>query len=353
MKGHDQKHYSFDPHVGIGDYRLLPRTTWEDIDWKASEVLGRECLGIPSVRVGMCWTLEFLGCRRHSDDVLVPKFMGRCILNALNRYAFPVEAVTAQTRLVIPVHQFGLGQRLEAIEHECGSRGIPYVEDSPYGLRFNEDLGPGSMAKFLGLTKILPVIKGALVITEDRSLTEFFKQKRRESSLWSWPVFAAMSLVRRKRKVAGYSALADAAYEMYVACKGDNAWLRGNTWQALSGLNAFAEMSGRRLSIITDRIGDRVLEPDAGRVPYVLPYFPAADVELVQEVFKLNSFDPNLYHIDVSRNLFSPNYEKALLIPTNPRIPFAHFETLIDGLASLESSRPSKTAPFGIHVPNG
>ena len=263
----------------------------------------------------------------------------------------PVENLTPETRLVIVVHQYGLRQQLEVIEHECATRGLHYIEDSPYGLQSNEHLGPGSMAKFIGLTKILPVLKGALAITEDQSLMEFFKQKRSESSLWSWPVLAAMSMVRRKSKVGGYSPLADAAYEMYVACKGDNAWFRGNTWQALRGLDTFAEMSDRRLSIITDRIGDRVLKPDAVRIPYVLPYFPGAEVERAQEIFKLNDFDPNLYHVDLSRNLFEPKYEMALLLPTNPRIPIEHFETLLDGLASLESIPSSETTPLGSHAP--
>jgi len=241
------KHYSPVPNVGLRDHSFLSRTTWDHIDQIASSHIGEGWTGIPSVRVGIGWTLEYLGYRRHLDHILVPKFMGRCILNCFNRYDLPVEASTPQTRLAMVVHQFGLLQDLDSIRSECVSKGLSYLEDSPYGLNSEEKLGPGSLAKFIGFTKILPVLKGALVTSPDLSLIEFMKQKRQESSLWSWPVLAAMGWVRKRRNGGSYSALADAAYEMYVECKGDNTWLRGNFAKALGKLDAFAAETQRRL----------------------------------------------------------------------------------------------------------
>ena len=341
MSRGQEAYYPMEPRVGIGDYRPLGRTTWDDIDRKASELLGRECVGVPSVRVGMCWTLEHLGYSRHSDHVLVPKFMGRCILNSLNRYAMPVEGLTSETRAVIAVHQYGLRQRLELIEEECASRGIPYMEDSPYGLESREELGPGSLAKFIGLGKILPVLKGALTISQDRSLLAFIKYKRQGSSLWSWAVLGAMAILRRRRKVGSYSALADTAYEMYVECKGDNMWLRGNVLRALERLDSLGSETRRRLSNIEDRIGDRVLIPDARHVGYVVPYFPEDGASQSREVFRTYGFDPALYHIDVDRNMFCPRYEMGHLIPLNPRIPYRQFEGLVRDLAALTPMRAS------------
>ena len=337
-------HYPLEPRVGIRDYRFLGRTTWEDLDRKASELLGIECLAVPSVRVGMCWVLEYLGCVRHRDHVLVPRFMGRCILNSLNRHAMPVEAPSPQTRLAVVVHQYGLRQRLEAVQEECAERGLAYIEDSPYGLESRELLGPGSMAKFIGLTKVLPVLKGALAISEDRALLEFLSLKRREAGLWSWAVLGAMGIVRGRRKPGGYSALAEAAYEMYVESRGDNTFLRGNLLRSLIKLNSFATQAGQRLSMINDHIKERVLSPDTDRMPYAVPYFAGGRLSQAQDVFSRHGFDPGLYHVDLARNLFSPQYEQAMLIPLNPRIPFNHFEGLVAGLAALEATAPSETA---------
>ena len=344
MSKGQERYYPLEPHVRVADYRLLGRTTWEQVDRKASEVLGRECLAVPSVRVGMCWTLEYLGCVRHSDHVLVPRFMGRCILNSFSRHAMPVESPSPQTRLAVVVHQFGLRQRLEAIQEECASRGLVYIEDSPYGLESPEELGPGSLAKFIGLTKILPVLKGALALSSDRSLLEFMERKRHEASLWSWAVLGAMALVRGRHRPGGYSALADAAYEMYVECKGDNNFLRGNFLRSIQRLNFLATLARQRFSLIEERIKMGILVPDTDRMPYAVPYFPGEDVSQSQEVFRRHGFDPNLYHVDLARNLFSPQYEQALLIPINPRIPSRDFEGLVAGLATLQVTAPSETA---------
>lgn len=340
MRKHDQKCYPLEPQVKLGDYQLLRWTSWSDIDHRATELLGKQCLGVPSVRVGMSWALEYLGCRRYRDHVLVPRFMGRCILNSLNRLALPVENLTKQTRLVVVVHQYGLKQRLEFIAKECSSNGLPLIEDSPFGLEAQEELAAGSLAKFIGLSKILPVLKGSLVISNDPSFLGFITRKREEFSLWSWFVFAGMAYLRMRRKSSSYSSLADAVYEMYVPSKGDNNWLRGNVRRALEQLNSLAVQSNRRLSMIKDQLMAQVLIPDTDRMTYIVPYFPGNDLERVQKVFRVNRFASSLYHVDVARNLFNPRYEKALLIPLNPRIPFAKFQALLNGLATKNVNVP-------------
>lgn len=344
-----EKYYSPVPNVGLRDHRFLSRTSWDHVDAVASSHIGAEWIGIPSVRVGIGWTLEYLGYRRHLDHILVPRFMGRCILNCFNRYALPVEASTPETRLAVVVHQFGLMQDLDAIQRESESKGLFYVEDSPYGLDETEKLGPGSLAKFIGFTKILPVLKGALVTSRDGSLIEFLKNKRQESSLWSWPVFAALGWVRKRRKAGKYSALADAAYEMYVECRGDNPWLRGNFAKAFGKLDAYAVETQRRLSMIEGRIKHQVLLPHARRVGYTVPYFPISDETLSQEAFNRNGFDPGFYHVDVARNLFHPNYQRCLLIPLNAKVPLRQFANLVDMLGDLNADLAATESPDFMH----
>jgi hypothetical protein len=350
LKVSQKKYHAIDPHVGVGDYHLLPRTTWEELDAKASEVLGSECLAIPSVRVGICWTLEYLGCRRQSDHVLVPRFMGRCILNALSRNALPVEEITSKTALVVAVHQYGLKQDLDSVGKECFTKGLPYVEDSPFGLENQEELGSGALAKFIGLTKLLPVLKGALVISQDQPLLEFFKRRRSEASAWSWVVFGVMALLRRRRRVGGYSPLADAAYELYVQCKGDNVYVRANFMRALGRVDSYGAESSRRLALVEERLGQNVITPDTRRLPYVAPYFPGSGLAEAQKKFSANGFDPGTYHVDLARNLFNPRYEKSLLIPLNPRIPFTHFVELVESLSSLLTTPASEVEEIAVPV---
>lgn len=325
--------YPLEPPVRLSAYPLTRRIAWEDLDARASELLGRDCLAIPSVRVGLCWTLEFLGCSRHRDHVLVPKFMGRCILNSLNRFALPVETPTPRTRLVVAVHQFGIRHDLEAVRRECAAQGWRYVEDSPCGFEPTEGLGPGAWAKFIGLSKVLPAVKGALVLSDDADLLAFFTRKRRETSLWSWPVFLTMAMLRARGRVSEYSVAADAAYELYLACRGENAVIRGNMWFALGQLDRVAAGAQERVGHIAARLGPRVLMPDTRRLPYVVPFFPTGDPGGTQAVFGSHGFDATLYHVDVARNLLAPRFERALLLPVHRGIPDEVFAALVNALA--------------------
>lgn len=347
------KYYPLEPSVSISDYRPYTSVAWEAIDHAATKALGTECIGIPSVRVGISWTLEHMNCSRHRDHVLVPRFLGRCILNSLSRNAMPVESITPETRLVIAVHQFGLKQNLKSIESECNLRQVPYIEDSPFGMESAEVLGPGSLGKFIGLSKVLPILKGALVISHDQALMEFIKCKRSEHSYWSWPVFGAMAILRHRRWSSVYSPLADAAYEMYLQCKGDNSLLRANSLRGLEKFDSYASESKLRLSLIKDRLSQHVLIPDTDRLSYAVPYLPGNGVEDAQGMFSANGFDPSLIHVDQSRNLFWPRYERCLLIPLNPRIPVRRFEKLVESLSNQRTVQTSNISlNSGAEIPH-
>jgi len=203
--------YSVEPQVRFADYCFSRWITWEELDRKASEILKTPCLAIPSVRVGMNWTLQFKGFARHRDHVLVPKFLGRCILNALNRQSFPVETPTSATRMLVVIHQFGLIQDMDAIAKVCADRGWDYIEDSPSGIADVEKPGPGSLAKFIALSKVLPLLQGAVALTPDTPLRNFLIAKRREYSPWSWITAGLMALAKCRAQRALGSATAEMA----------------------------------------------------------------------------------------------------------------------------------------------
>jgi len=345
-----ERFFPLEPRVGIGDLNLAGPRSWDAVDAIAARVVGRGCLGIPSVRVGMCWALEYLGCSRHRDHVLLPKFVGRCILNSLNRYALPVEVATPQTRIVAVVDQYGLRQDLDAIAAECSRRNYAYFEDSPYGLGQVECPAPRSLARFIGLAKILPIVQGALLLSNDDRFIEFVRRKRGEQSTWSWIVWAVMALLRCRREVGRYSEVADAAYEMYVPARGGNAWLRGNVLRVLERIESIERVHAERLALLGARLGGHVLTPDLARLAYAAPYLPGDRLEAAQEVFRREGFDATAYHVDVNRNLFAPRYIKALLIPLNSRVPATAFDRLVGGLDRLTSSNEADCATHPLNL---
>jgi len=335
MRSKEPAYFPMEPSVRPGDYRLPVGASWEHIDQVASDVLGVSCIGMPSVRVGLSWTQEYLGLNRHNDHVLVPRFMGQCILNAVNRRGFPVQSSNEEMRLAVVVHQFGLRQDLGAIAQECRSRGCRYIEDGAFGIEIEEKPGPDSLGKLLALSKVLPVLKGAILVSDDQGLVEFMQEKRRESSMWSWFVLMSLALLRRKKYSSTYSALGGTAYELYLDSKGDNGWLRANLLHGLRRLDSFSAENQRRLTLVDTRFGSKALIPDTKRLAYAAPLLPGADVEAAQEIFRANGFNPELYHIDVARNIFNPSYQKFLILPLNPMIPAIRFERLVESLAGL------------------
>jgi hypothetical protein len=327
-----------EPDVGLRDYAWCRRPAWADLDWEASRLIGCPGTAIPSVRVALGWTLEYLGCRRHTDHVLLPRFVGRCILNSLNRFALPVETVTPPTRAVVVVHQYGFTQRLEAISAACAAQSVPYMEDSPFGVGPHEQLGAGSLAKFIGFSKVLPALKGGFALCRDPALTEFLEQKRAGWSAWSWPLLGLMAVLRHGRHAAPSSVLGDVAYELFPAARGDNGMFRGNLWRALGQMPSFERVVAARLHALAMLPAARVHLPDTTRLASVVPFRPAGDPRSAQAVFRKHGFDATVYHFDAGRNLFDPCYEEVLLIPLNPRIPARAFTRLVEDLAAFEGA---------------
>lgn len=335
VNGSPERYYPLEPRVGWRDYRVVGPGRWSDVDETASAVVGTRCIGIPSVRVGICWALEYLGYRRHTHHVLVPRFMGRCVLNAINRFALPVEVPTPRTALAVVVHQFGFRQRLAEIHAECVSRSLLYVEDSPFGLEEKEEPGPGALAKFVGFSKVLPVLKGGFVLSADEQLLEFIKARRAERSVWSWPVLALMALLRSRRWSVPYSVLGDLAYELYLEARGDNAVVRGNLLRGLERLAEHERIVAQRLALARERLGSRALLPDVTRLAYVIPYKINGKEEEIASVFKRHGFDGTPYHFDMNRNVFDPDYQRVFLLPLNPLIPKNFFASLLHDLSLL------------------
>ena len=330
-----------EPWVTWRDLGMTRRGLWEDVDAVVTGVLGRPSLGIPSVRVGLVWALEYLGLRRYRDHVLVPRFMGRCILTALTHQALPVEVPTGATRVVITVDQFGVRHDLAAVAAEARRRDWAVLEDSPCGIGADEAPSPGTLARFVGLAKALPIVQGAIVVSDDVGFCEFVRAKRRRAPLWGAVAWTLMTLVRAKHGTTSHSVIADLAYELYPHAGGGSARVRANVLRVLRAFDEIAAVHAGRLRRLAQSLGDRVVLPDTTRVGYVVPYLCADREAKAADIFRAHGFDPAPYHVDIARNLLAPRHVQARLIPLSVRISDARFARLVDALAALAPREPS------------
>lgn len=324
-------HFALDPPVRLTDH-MITGASWEELDHVGSRAIGADCIAVPSVRVALSWTLGHLGLSRHRDHVLVPRYTSRCILANLSRRALPTEEPTARTRALVVVHQYGLRQELQTIADECTARGWTYLEDAAYGPDEREGLGPGCRARFIGLTKTLPVLRGALVLTDDTELAGALRRARERTRAWTFVVLLALSYVRAGSRTSGSSHLAEIAYEMYEPAGGADSWTRGNMRRGLDQLDRFSTESGERRAVAQSSLGARLIAADAARTPYVGAY-RAPDLGRASAIATAHGFASDIYHIDVARNVLRPAFEKAILIPFNPRIPRDRFDAFVEALA--------------------
>lgn len=326
--------YSDTPWLKPADIQLCGVPSWEVLDELASEWLGQACLTLPSIRVGLCWALEQRGYTRHLDHILVPPFTGRCILNSLSRFALPVESPTTKTRIALVVNQFGRSQDVETLKPQFSAANWSYIEDSPYGIGFDESISAGSLGRFIGLGKVLPVIKGALFVSGDEAISQSIKLNRQKASPWAWPVWLTM-LALRKRFTRGYSEMADLAYEMYPSSRGGSFAIRNNLVAVFNRLPWFERESQDRMAEAAAALGACALLPNKNRLGYVVPFLPGIAMPSAKLALHKCGFSDASLHVDINNNMLNPNYVKCLVVPINPYIPRPAYSKLMTELRAI------------------
>lgn len=329
--------YSPYPKVSWINHGFFKKICWSDIDGKIEGEFGLKGVAVPSVRVGICWVLEYFNYRRSENHLLVPKYLSRCILNAISRYAFAVEELTPQTAMVLVVDQFGFRQDIESIERVVLDKNLKYIEDSAAGISCKEDVARNSVGRIIGFSKLLPILKGGVLISPDKELVAFIRKKREEKKpIWySWLIFLVLARLRSKAENVEYSALADLAYEAYLQSPRDNRLLLNNFFLGLGIIDRYAAATHERLSLISALLGKRVIYPDADRLAHMVLMPPEGREGEIGKIFDNNNFDTTAMHFDMNRNIFNPNYQRVFIIPLNPAIPMKRFNNLIKELSLI------------------
>jgi hypothetical protein len=142
-------------------------------------------------------------------------------------------------------------------------------------------------------------------------------------------------LLLRKRFSAGYSEMADAAYEMYPASRGGCRYLRGNLGAIFKRIEWFEHESRIRMAQALEVLGGCALAPDKQRLGYLIPFLPGMEMNSVQPIFKRLGFSDATMHVDLNNNMLAPNYAKCMVLPLNPYIPRSSFNQLLTELSQV------------------
>lgn len=78
-------------------------------------IFGHSFVAFFTARSAMLAGLAAFGLTR-TDEILVPPYLGHCVLSAISRTTFPTMTPSARTKAILVLHQFGFPQKIKKIE---------------------------------------------------------------------------------------------------------------------------------------------------------------------------------------------------------------------------------------------
>ena len=129
-----------------------------------------EIVPFSCARAAMVYALRALGMGR-MDEILVPPFLGQCVLSALARAVFPTMTPSQQTKSILVFHQFGYPQEIEKIEKVARRNGWVIINDCAntiFSMSKGEMIIKWGDFSVLSFPKLYPCTLGGALIS-DRS----------------------------------------------------------------------------------------------------------------------------------------------------------------------------------------
>lgn len=125
------------------------------------------------------------------DEILVPPYLGQCVLSAISRTAFPTMTPSSCTKAILVFHQFGFPQNLTDIESVARKKGWIILNDCANTIftkvngKFLLEWGDFSI---ISLAKLYPCGLGGgfyskrsdiyeKVLSENKNLSDMHKKK--------------------------------------------------------------------------------------------------------------------------------------------------------------------------------
>ncbi len=303
-----------------------------------SDWFGRHVVLLASGRTGLQLLLAAKGLSRYRDEVLVPAYLSRCVINAVTHNAMPVLAGEASATLLY--HQYGFEQRgvprsgvvIEDIAHAFFAR-----PDSGER-RWSSDAAIFSLPKFFGTAGL-----GGGVVVEHAELAAEIRERAATATRPPDDVRAWMrSVVAGVRDCPPGAACPeadwlDAAYELLFSFPAvDAADLAGmpDTVPGIAAVGAARDERVAALRSALPRAGWERLGDDA-RVPYALPYFAdRAALERIDAALAGDGIRAGVYHLDVRRDMSDPDFRPCVLLPCHQGLSSDDVSRIVSSVAA-------------------
>jgi hypothetical protein len=258
------------------------------------------------------------------DEVLVPPYLGQCLLSALSRTSFPTMTSSDRTKAILVFHQFGFPQDIDEIESRAESNGWIILNDCANTLftrvqgRILLEWGDFSISSFSklyacglggGLFSKRPDVLAGVSARDEKSPHNHIERTEQ----------AFEKLIKIN---SGY--FGDGSVYEINSLYGYLPDLVSFPQKAFSALPSTLEEISNDLnhrkkiwSIIKEAFPDRVPHcEDDEVVPFAIPVRgDDSELEVIsQQIIKELSLDAPVLHFDFARNMLIPDYRPSLVI---------------------------------------
>jgi hypothetical protein len=310
----------------------------KDIETLLGEWFGANVVLTSSGRSAILLTLRTLGFSRYRSRVAVPRFIARCVIDAISNAAFPIDAAEHHTvgpDATLYFHQYGFPQSVKP-------DGI-LIEDIAHSFFGSPQTGKrhwaGDVAIF-SLPKFFPTrsLLGG-IITPDPDIAARLKRERDNATKKTRSVIEEEGRIFRECTLAPTDDLELMYLARLLNPTVQDVELGGlpRTMDELKNAGATRQAILRKLISAAGRLvphgwSDMLLD----RLPYALPIRGEQEVlARIHTAMRATGVASDMYQIDTARNMLSPMYETMLLIPYSHRVPG---DVLEDMTAILEQS---------------
>ena len=262
--------------------------------------------------------LEVFGLTR-MDEILVPPYLGHCVLSAISRIAFPTMSPSERTRAVLVFHQFGFPQQLDKIESVASDKNWIILNDCANTLftkvnsNYLIDWGDFTVVSF---SKLYNCGLGGGLWTKRKELLPILSERSQFDREMAEDLFDLYLRIQD----GSFGAKSQIKIEMLYGCLPEVRSIGDMAIKSLPGsLQEIKQDIERRKKIYSTAIsvfGENVPICDEDVVPFAIPVAGKPDVlEKVSSIFKKDyGINLPILHFDFERNVLHPDYRKALII---------------------------------------
>jgi len=318
---------------------IYPSDKWH-LENLLSNFLASNAVILNSARVGLYEILRFFGMSR-SDNVLVPDFLGQCVLGIINRVGFPVKKVDEKTKVVLVLHQWGYPQKMDEVMGEAKKRDLLVIEDCAHSLDSKyKGMMTGSWgdASVYSFPKIFPVVMGGAITSKNNKLIKYIKKIKKENSslylkLVSGISYLALKRARNSSRLHGHD-FVEVCYSQFHRLARPNFGSFVDFPSVKSDLMEALQKRKTNYKYLINNIKKDYLISDDQSIdvnPLCLPVFvPLAKMNSVLGQLAQKNIFGEIMHFDINRNVFNSNYKKCLAIPCHQFAKEDDLEIIVD-----------------------